>query len=156
MFADRIRGGAGIAFAVLALVLWRGGAGISESAAAPGCKDNALCYAETTEEGVIGPQGMFVTSHTATCKGDCLPGQACEPISTQNSDGSTSFQCSCDPNLSPASCSGFPKVGADGQVQSFACMGDCGTKGCRKINYNIETDQNCPMGYKLNRKCVCD
>src|SRR5262245_3441821 len=111
MFADRIRGAAGFAFAILALVLWRGGAGISEIAAAPGCKDDPSCYSETTEEGVVGPQGYFITSHTATCKGDCIPGQTCEPLSTQNTDGSTTFQCSCDPNQSPASCSGFAKVG---------------------------------------------
>ncbi|HKS16095.1 MAG TPA: hypothetical protein VJU16_02225 [Planctomycetota bacterium] len=156
MFADRIRGGAGFAFALLGLLLLRGGPGISESAAAPGCKDDAACYAKTREEGVIGPQGHFVTSHTATCEGDCTPGQVCEPINSQNADGSRTFQCSCDPNSSPAACSGYPTVGANGQVQTFSCAGDCGENTCRKSTYNIVTDQNCPKGYTLNRKCVCN
>lgn len=157
MVADRIRGGAGFVFALLGLMLLLGGGpGYSESAAAPGCRDNPMCYAETKEEGVVGPQGIFVTSHTATCKGDCIPGQECEPITTQNADGSTTFQCSCDPNASPAACSGFPTVGADGQVMSFACLGECGTQRCTKHNYNITTDRNCPMGYSLYRKCICE
>ena len=156
MFADRIRGGAGVAFALLGLLLLRGGPGFAETAAAPGCKDDSTCYMETREEGVIGPEGYFVTSHTATCKGDCTPTQKCEPIATQNSDGSSTFQCSCDPNQSPASCSGFATVDSDGKVQSFSCQGDCGTSTCRKQTYNIQTDRNCPTGYSLNRKCVCD
>jgi hypothetical protein len=157
MFADRIRGGAGFAFAVLGLLLLlRGGPGFSESIAAPGCQDGPQCYAETKEEGIVGPGGMFVTSHTATCKGDCLPGQECEPITSQNTDGSSTFQCSCDPNQSPAACSGFPTVEANGQVRSFSCLGDCGTQTCVKHTYNIKTDRNCPTGYSRNRKCICE
>ncbi|HZN62304.1 MAG TPA: hypothetical protein VFC90_07850 [Planctomycetota bacterium] len=155
MFADRIRGGAGFVFAILGLLLLRGGPGISEIAAA-GCKDDANCYAETREEGVIGPEGIFVTSHTASCEGDCVSGQECEPISSQNGNGSTTFQCSCDPDVSPSACSGFATVGADGQVQSFTCAGDCGMQDCRKSTYNIVMDKNCPKGYTLNRKCVCE
>jgi hypothetical protein len=157
MFADRIRGGAGFVFAILGLLLLRGVPVISESAAAPGCKDDPSCYSETREEGVIGPEGIFVTSHTATCKGDCTPGQECAPINSQNTDGTTTFQCSCDPDSSPASCSGFATIGSNGQVQSFSCSGDCGSKEtCRKATYNIVTDRNCPTGYSLNRKCVCN
>lgn len=156
MGTDRIRGGAGIVLAILGLFLLRGGPGFSEIAAAPGCLDDPTCYAETKEEGVIGPEGIFVSSHTATCMGDCIPGQSCEPISSQNPDGSTTFQCSCNPNVSPASCSGFATVGANGQVESFSCVGDCGTLTCRKHTHNVVTDRNCPTGYSLNRKCVCE
>lgn len=156
MSADRVRGGAGIAFAVLALLLWRGAPGISESAAAPGCRDEGSCYAESREEGVIGPNGWVITSHTSICQGECVPGQECDPISSQNDDGSTTFQCSCDPNESPADCSGFATVGANGQVQRVACQGDCGSLHCRKVTYNVVTDRNCPTGYSLNRSCVCE
>jgi hypothetical protein len=144
-----------VVFAILGLLLLRTGSGFAESAASPGCKDDPTCYAETREEGVIGPEGYFVTSHTATCQGDCVPGQSCEPISSQNADGSTTFQCSCDPDSSPASCSGFATVDANGQVTSYTCQGDCGTLACRKTTYNVQTDRNCPTGYSVNRKCVC-
>jgi hypothetical protein len=156
MFADRIRGGAGIVFAILGLLLLRSGPGISESAAAAGCRDDANCYAETLEEGIIGPEGWFITSHMATCQGGCLDGRQCEPINSQDVGGFTTFQCSCDSNLSPASCSGFPKIGSDGQVESFSCKGDCGTLSCAKHVYNIVTDSNCPTGYSRNWKCICE
>ena len=157
MSTERVRGGAGILFAILGLFLLKGGAGVSESAAAPGCVDHPGCYAEVTEEGNVGPQGTFVTSYTATCKGQCDGGGSCEPNSVQNADGSTSWQCSCESFSNPASCSGIATVGADGQVQNFRCMGTCDEgKNCKKRNYNIVTDENCPTGYSLNRKCVCE
>jgi len=159
MSAGRIRGGAGIVFAILGLVLLRGGPGVSVSAAAPGCPDSPFCYVEAEEQGTIGPEGRFIASYTATCKGDCnggAEGQECAQISSQNSDGSRTFQCSCDPNVSPAACSGFAKVKENGQVQSLSCMGDCADTQCRPTVYNIVTDRNCPTGYSLNRKCVCE
>jgi len=157
MFADRIRGGAGFVFAVLALLLLRGGPGFSEGVAAPGCKDDASCYAETREEGVMGPNGIFVTSHTITCQGECLNGGSCAPADApQNSDGSRTYQCSCDPNSGSGSCSGIATVEADGQVRSFSCGGDCGSQICKKQAYNLQTDRNCPQGGSQNRKCICE
>ena len=156
MFADRIRGGAGFVFSVLALLLLRGGSGTAEVAAAPGCKDDPGCYAETREEGVMGPSGFFITSHTTTCQGDCVPGQECAPIKSENADGTSTIQCSCDPESSPASCSGFATVDSKGQVQNFSCQGDCGSLGCHSVIYNVQTDRNCPTGGSRNRKCTCD
>jgi hypothetical protein len=157
MSTDRIRGGAGILFAILGLVLLKGGAGFSESAAAPGCPDDPACYAEVTEEGVIGPEGTFVASHTATCRGTCDTGQECEPNSVQNSDGTTTWQCSCDWGSNSPSCSGYATVDGSGTVQDFRCMGTCEDGGmCRKKKFNVVTDRNCPTGYSLNRKCVCE
>ena len=156
--AGRLRGGAGLVFAVLGLILWRTGPGYTASAAAAGCRDSEFCYAETEERGTMGPQGMLVSSYTSTCRGDCnggVEGESCSPITSQNPDGSTTIQCSCDPNVSPAACSGFPTT-KDGTVQSFFCVGDCGIAQCRSQNYNVVTDRNCPRGYSLNRKCICE
>ena len=156
MFADRARGGAGLAFAFLGLLLLRGGPGLSETVAAAGCKDDSSCYMETREEGVVGGDRIIVTSHTATCKGDCSPGLSCEPLATQNSDGSTTFQCSCSTQDAPSSCSGIATVDASGQVQSFSCQGDCVATTCRKQTYNVQIDRNCPTGTSRNRKCICE
>lgn len=156
MFADRIRGGAGFVFAVLALLLLRGGPGYAEGAAAPGCKDDSTCYAEAREEGVMGPSGFFITSHTVTCQGDCVPNQSCEQVGQENPDESSTFQCSCDPEASPANCSGIATVEDNGQARSFSCQGECSTGTCRKESYNVQTDRNCPQGGSRNRRCVCE
>jgi hypothetical protein len=159
MITDRIRGGAGIVFAILGLLLLRGGSGFSESLAATGCLDDPTCYAETKEEGTIGPQGIFVASYTVTCKGDCGGGlgQKCEPNNKENPTGEKTFQCSCDPNSSPASCSGVVTVDKDGNLESFSCMGDCGIQSCKNTAFNKVIDHTtCPAGYSMNQKCVCE
>jgi len=159
MSASGIRGGAGIAFAILGLLLFHGGPGFSVSSAATGCMDSPFCYIEAEEQGTVGPEGQFVASYTAKCQGNCnggVEGLYCAEISQDNPDGTRSFQCSCDPDLSPPGCSGSPRVNGEGRVQQFLCIGPCGGAQCRPMVYNVVTDGNCPAGYSLNRRCVCE
>ena len=159
MSPSGIRGAAGILFGILGLLLLRSGPGFAVSAAAaPGCKDGPSCYSECEERGSLGPQGQRIDSLTARCVGDCnsgIDGQ-CSESSIQNPDGSRTFQCVCNPNLSPASCSGFASIKPDGQVKTYICAGDCGAAHCRPATYNIETTDTCPVAYSLRRRCVCE
>ena len=160
MSTGRIRGGAGVAFGLLGIILLLGGPGFAVSAAAPGCKDNPTCYVEAEEQGTVGPQGQFIASYTASCRGDCTNGVegVCEERSQDNPDGTRTFHCACDfvDSPSPSDCSGFPMVNGEGQVQDFICSGDCGVAHCRPMVYNVVTDKNCPTGYSLNRRCICE
>lgn len=159
MAASWMRGGAGLLFALLGLTLLGGRSGllVGSAVAAAGCRDNANCMAQRQEEGVVGPEGNRVESVRASCQGDCgdgAGGQTCAEMSTQNADGSRTFQCSCDPNQSPAECSGFATVKANGDCSSFQCLGDCDELVCRIAN-SIKTSATCPTQYTLRSWCEC-
>jgi len=154
-----IRGGAGLLFAALGLTLWLGGSGflVGSAIAAPGCRDDANCSAERQEEGVVGPEGNRVESVRASCQGDCgdgAGGQECAQMSSPNEDGTRTFQCSCDPDQSPAACSGFATIKPNGDCSSFQCLGDCESLECR-ISNTVKTTPTCPTQYTLKSRCVC-
>ena len=159
MSPSAMRGGAGVLFGILGLLLLRAGPGFAVSAsAAPGCKDSPFCYAESEERGSVGPQGHRVDSVTARCVGDCNSGfdGECAARSTPGPGGSQSYFCSCNPLYNPSWCSGIVTVKPDGQVTTWICAGDCGGARCTPQNYCIETSDSCPAAYSLKRRCICE
>lgn len=161
MSTQKIRGAAGIALAVLGLLVGRSGSALAEAAAAPGCLDNDACRAVNSVSGFVGPGGPWTTSSTASCEGPCNGIQQCQESSWTNSDGSRTFQCTCDPAASPAACSGFATIAANGECTNFTCMGSCDPPppppgGCKKKPYDIVTGEGCPAPTSGKIKCVCE
>lgn len=165
MSTSRIRGWAGVALAALGLLLVRAGPGFAVSAsAAPGCRDSDACRAVYAEQGTVGPAGISTTSRTATCEGNCDGAGLCMDMSTNNGDGTSSFQCSCD-RTTPDGCSGYSRVNnATGECVEFECAGLCPPetppsgppKSCQREPYDVTTTQDCPKIGTGKVRCKCN